>query len=560
MNKGSYSWLRNQCGWMHLLASVIAAMALALKLSTKNFHRLLNSDHLYPHMFVKDWLFGGYPIDAWKFGSATFLFPDYPIYAGLLLAFGDSGITFPIAAVVNMLLLGFACGFAVRHLTPLKGPGAYATGYYVIMCVLLVQVVPHHEYNLYWLLLPGFHGSCLTLGIICLVLLMKSWSESRKLSRNETIALFLIGIPGAYSNTLLLTQFFIPWLLMAGALAWFRDPQRRAVFGNHLMVAIGILVGVLLIRFALWVLNIWEYGKVFRHFPFPLEIWRCFRLFVTDLSGLTGIRLWAFWLVYLLALFRAAILIPKSGDSRFPARELFLIFAIISVFVSVALPIVALYWKDYYNTRYFLNLLVLPPLAFALIFVSRNPLQKFPCKKGVHLLPVPILVAGSVLLLQTLRHPERFTFPYHEAIAEFDALVEAHNLRLGLSGYWQCHYFNQLGKSNAYLNHVRADGSAYFWCNNIYWYYGPNPAKGRKELVFPDYDFVLVQELDEAEIIRNYGKPEAIIEGNYNRIFIYRGADNGIRSTLEEPVAKWLEDKALPVADGGRRASRTGEP
>jgi len=524
----------------------LVVAALALQLSATFFQTDLNSDHLYPHMFVKDWLYGGYPLDAWKFGSATFLFPDYILYAGLLVLLGDSGLTFPVFAVMNMLLLGASFGLAIWRLGGGGAWSAWVKGYYLVGIILSFQFIPFHGYNLYWLLLPGFHGNCLTLGITICALLMGAWREDRRLSRGEALCVVILGVAGVFSNTLLLMHFLLPWLLTQLWLGWLQGQWKRAIFLEQLKWILIILMGVFVLRLSLAWLHYWEYGKVFRAFPFPAEVWRCWLDFCHDFMVETGPRLWFFWTLFVLIVGMTVWGHRRSRRSAVASSGMvFGLFSVISVGIAVILPILALYWKEFSNSRYFLNLLVLPLLALGL-WVEAIP-KAFGLGRVRSLAWSGLLgIAAVVLFGVNLQDRERLYFPYPLAVAEYDRMVAEYGLRLGVSDYWISHYYNQLSRTSSFLNHIEeGDGTPFFWCNNVYWFYGPKRAgQGSETLQFPVYDFILMNGLNELQVVETYGEPDRIVRGNYNTVYLYEDPE-AIRSVLEPRIVQWLENKGL---------------
>ena len=55
-----------------------------------------------------------------------------------------------------------------------------------------------------------------------------------------------------------------------------------------------------------------------------------------------------------------------------------------------------------------------------------------------------------------------------------------------------------------------------------------------------------MNDLDENSIRTKYGNPDKIINGKYNKVFIYRHA-NKITNTLAPPIRQWLDGKRLKV-------------
>ncbi len=533
----------------HLILGTLLTLGLILNLFGSAFRKWVNSDALYPHTFIQEWLSGTYPIDAWNFGSATFLFPDYLIYGALLLVFGDGGITYPIFAAINGMLLGAACGYAFWKLTSLRATTAFAIGYYTISAILALHYLEHHDFFLYQILLPGFHGSSLILGIFTASALINSCLEKRKLDHSKTGFLLVIGALGLYSNTLLLTQFLVPWLATFAIYTFFIDRDDRVLFWNHTKLICAIVGIVVFVRFIQYAFSFWDHAAIFRHIPYPTAIWKCLLQFATDFKARVLPQLWAFWTIYAI-LIATAFFGYKNADFGKRNRRMGIIsmFVILSVFSGIALPILSLYWNNYYNSRYFLNLAILPIIAIVAIFLNRNLFLS----KQAKLTAIPIVIFEMVIILslfsKTTSHKENFVFDYSEQIAEYDKIVSENEWKLGLCQYWYSHLYNVIGKADAQLNHVREDGSAYFWCNNSYWYFGNGNKTDQSMLEFPDYDFVLMNQLDREAILQKYGQPNRIVNGEFNTFFVYEEENSKLRQTLLPAIASRLERKTLAIA------------
>lgn len=533
-----------------LALGILIVLLLTLHLHGANFQRYLNSDFLIAHMFAQDLLNGAYPLDGWTFGSATFLFPDYFIFVPLVAIFGGSGLSYLVYAFSITLSMGAAMGFAFNRVSNLGLLSAYGLGYVVLGFILLMQFLPGHELTVYRLVVPAYHGSCQVLGILIVGILFETVYENRPLSGAERTVLLSLGSLGALSNTLLITQYLLPWLTTLAVLAYLgRNNFKGHLFRHALLVGL-VVCAVLAFRALLAVTDFWEHARVFREYPLPWLIWEKLVLFFTDFIAETGPQLWSCWL--LLAMLgplaiRGLRAIRKNEDPL-DRWVVVVIFVSVSVVSAIGLTIASLYWKNFQATRYFLNLLVLPAFALSSFVVTLNwvSYRWVRYARVCGLLSSAGVIAFGVLARVDLKEDLGFNYP--APVEEFDRLVAENNLSLGLSDYWRGHLFNTLSESDVSLNQVRTEGSPYFWCNNAYWYFGPEGPGEKAALTFPEYDFVLMNGLDEALIRQRYGEPETVLEGDYNRIFVYRGSSDGIRSALVPRIAEHLQGKSLAVS------------
>ncbi len=88
-----------------------------------------------------------------------------------------------------------------------------------------------------------------------------------------------------------------------------------------------------------------------------------------------------------------------------------------------------------------------------------------------------------------------------------DDLMRRRGLTRGLAGYWNAKYFTALSNVGLELRQIHANGDPRFWDNNAFGYFERNASD--RESAWPSYEFILTDGLNENDITRVFGEPEA---------------------------------------------------
>ncbi|OHE80771.1 MAG: hypothetical protein A3G75_13630 [Verrucomicrobia bacterium RIFCSPLOWO2_12_FULL_64_8] len=488
--------------WLGWWLGLAAAGAQALALAAFYFHRDFTSDHLYPHLFAADVLSGRYPLSGWTLSSAPYFFPDFAFATLWLAVLGGDGTVFAAYAAGYYLALAAVLGWAAARVRPEWGARAWLVGPVLVNLLLGCRELTDHARYLWWLGIPGFHGGAVLLGMVVFALWFGPL-ETEPPPARRWLAVGLLAV-GVLSDTLLLVQFAVPLLL---AFAWcargrWRESVRARSYALTLMRAVLIAA---LARVVLGVAGMFVFSKVLRYAPWPSDIFAAGAQLARDVGGTLAPHGTVFVLLGVVAVGWGLWRLRQSAGA--PVRRLADAGVLVSLAVTLAMPVVTVYWKNSQHARYLLPWLVLPGWWCGLNILAWREhkaadLNPRTGRVGLGLLALLFILAGGVAA--GTWSWESWRWPQPPAVRELVEGLRQRGLDHGLSDYWNAHHLNQLSHGALHLNQLRPDGRTYFWNNNAFWHFDVADA-GR--LASPRYNFVLMTRLDPAAITARFGPP-----------------------------------------------------
>ncbi len=535
------------------LLGLLAVGASALHLSAYGLGRYLNSDFLTPYFFCTDLLTGRYPLSGWTLSASPYFVPDHLVLCGLMAGCGRSGLAYALFTPVFYPALFILAGFCVKTVVGRSGPALVAS-LLLGSGLLALRALPGHALWLWWLGAPCCHGGVLLLGFAYL------WTLGTGLRRGTVGrlpgGLFGLGVIGLWSDTLFLLQILLP---ASVALCVCRRrypgfaPWLRWQGGGAVAALICAQLFKPICQFCGW----FYFSRILRVPPTPLNQWHALSQFFSDLPLLLRDG-WGFALPALAAALslgrslRARRSVapddpPTHGvDGR--VRDFFRVFCVASLLLMFPLPILTCAWKSPNNIRYLFNWLVLPgfllTLEAAASWEATAPVRaarRFRSWQTAGVAMIFLVCLGGAL--DGLRQ-EPLRFPYPDDVAALDAVVRRRGLTHGLAQYWDAKYVTALSHAGAELHQVRANGELYFWDNNAFGYY-EREAAGR--FSWPAYQYILTDLLNEREIARVYGEPQAKESAGRFQVWVYaKDGQRRIRDLLEPAVREKLGPKRLP--------------
>ena len=477
-------------GWL-ALGLVLVAVLLVLSLATAQFQTLLNSDYLLAHVFAHALGDTAHPISGWNFGSATFWFPDYILYLPLDWLCDNSGLSYPLYAVVIILLIGFTMAWSLAAVGIAWTKAIIAT-FFGLDLVLLSQGLPGHSAWLWQLTVPAYHGGNVVNGFALLALGLGAARKGRWDKIHSVAVVALIFLAGA-SNSL----FFVHWLApLVLALIWtgWREKSLRPVALGLVRRAALALMLVIALRMFLVKAQIFSFYEVMRFAPSPALIWSCFIRFLRIFGryGLFADN----WLLWLLG--TGGLLAAVNGLR--PAREpdavkrVALLAELLSLLFALSAPIVTNYWADFHSIRYIINWLVVPVWIIALRVCSHpSPSHWLPRLAAIG------AIAGAVFAVPQI-DSTKLVFPRPTSAQTLRDFCARHNYHEGLSGYWNAHLLTvEWNFDGPRLDQIDNNFFAYFWCNNTFDFFPPGengPGFSR-----PAPQFIILNGLDVVHVM-----------------------------------------------------------
>ena len=523
----------------------------ALDLSADGIARYLNSDFFTPYFFCRELLTRRFPLSGWTLSASPYFVPDHLVLGGLFSMFGATGFAYVLFTLVYYPLLFGLAVLCLRNAVGRGGP-ALVAGLLFGGGLLALRALPGHAQSLWWLGAPCCHGGVLLLGFGYLSVL----GTGLRRGRVGTLPgwLFALGLLGLVSDTLFLFQILLP-----ASVALFLCRRRHPALGPWWRWQSGCLLAALAgsVGFkGLCGAESWFYfSRMIRVSPTPAHQWHALGQFLGDVPFLLQ-NGWGFALVLLaavvsLARTRAAreTVTPENApaDVHRGVLDFYRVFCVASLGLMLPLPILTCAWRSANCVRYVFNWLVLPGFLLALRAAERWTLgeaveaEMGRRRRGWVLVGVAaVFLVGTGWAVRDLRTEPR-RFPYPEDVAALDAVLQRRGLTRGLAEYWDAKYVTGLSHAGAELRQIKMGGEPYFWDNNAFDYY-ERGADGA--LRWPEYQYVLVELLDEPAIRRAFGEPVAKESAGPFQVWVY-GEDGRrrIRETLEPAVRRKLGER-----------------
>jgi hypothetical protein len=306
-------------------------------------------------------------------------------------------------------------------------------------------------------------------------------------------ALFFLGL---LSDTLLLTQFILP----LGLALWITAPAPRGqsvrlrAFLKVSVIALGL---ALLLRLLLQAGQWGSYPSVIRYAPTPAAMAGAGGQMIADLAGP---------ILRAVPLFLAMLVLALAGAWRFGRNQALSVeqrqaawFASACLVTTLALPVLAVYWRNSQHGRYLLPLLVVP--LWWLLTVLPAARLRTPFAAGI----VCALLLGAAGMRLPQVDFKAWAWPYPGRVAALDQFLAAEQRTRGLAEYWTASYLGAVSRSGLKLNQVRPDGRVQFWGNNAFHHFDAAAPGGT---LHPGrYSFLLANDLDPVALRAKYGTP-----------------------------------------------------
>lgn len=515
--------------WLAALAVVsVQAMALA----TRYFQPWLDGDYLLAERFAADVLSGAYPLSGWTLSSSPYFFPDFALSIVWRAALHDAPLL-PFYIVLSYVALALLAGWSLHRISQAPPDATpWLLGALLVNALLAWQGTADHARWLWWLGTPNMHGGAVLLGLAQLALWLGPPAEAP--SRHRMIAATALLFLGLASDTLLFTQFVAP--LGAALFICSPKPRRQSPRLRAFVKAVGVaLVLVLLLRLGLHLLQWGNFPAVVRYAPTPVAVASTGVQMLGDLTGpvlraVPGLlALSVFALVGSVWFARRAALSQAQRQAGLAAG--------LCLLATLALPVLAVYWRNPQHGRYLLPCLVMP-LWWLFSLVPRARLRT-PLGAG--------LVAVVLLGLVGWRAPQvdfsKWAWPYPEPVAEFDKFFPGEGRADGLAGYWTATSLNALSHQ-VRLNQLRPDGRVHFWGNNAFHHFTPETPEANAPLHPRRYSFIIANDLDAAALKAKFGEPARIANLSGYEVWLYDAAGRRrISAVVDAEVRAFLGDR-----------------
>lgn len=507
---------------------------------------LFNADVLVAEGMYRDLFIDGYPITGWKVSNGTSIFPDLPLYFVLRAFSGTTAATAAGYAVTGLAVVAFVWSRIVAALFQIRWDASIASASAGSILIVILFAAQLDGGLLFEFFLPVFHtGSCLTT-LIALLLTIR-WLD--KPSHLVLVGLFINNIVAVISTKLFILSGIVAPVL---AILFLRSPIPFGIRIRYAGVSLASLAA------GVWILGRIVQYKMIRVVSVDHGVWQRFlertkgiksdelwqlprSMFDTLSNAVNGPLLW-FSLLWvsgaLLFLFlngrrlRGAT-VPKIFRSINADHVAVRFFAAYSVFLFPVLLGGATftsyaYYGDFFQARYLMFLFVFPVLSVTSFLLhavgyGRPALRtRILFEKIVPTNALPALFGSIGLAFLLWKFPaqlmrlERLSFT-HPLASCIDGYADDFRLHFGLSDYWNAKPVTIFSSKGIRVNQLHYNLDIDYWNSNFNWFLGKGGGT-------PEYDFLVVERLNESAVIPYYGKPAAILPCPGARIYVYNRA------------------------------------
>ena len=465
----------------------------------------VQSDSLLPALAVWDYSTHHGALGEFQLAAVPSIVPDLLVYAAVQLASGSwrlATLAFGGAALLAIVVLG---GVIVRDITGCAWrTGAQCVLLLALLCVMLELPVTEASKHLL-LFVPVQHGGSFILSLATLSL-ARSWLDRPR----KRILLSVLGLcfAAVISDPLFLITAIAPLL---AALVYLMA-RKRITSGMAGSMLAGLFVAVAAARFLdLALVREPVSGVAWLSVPeradrFLGSMWE-----IAAAAPLTVVLVDVLPLIALLAypsMIRRSV---RRGESQGAAEFWWVASASGVLATLLAIP---LYYVDLASYRY-ASAVLWWPLIWAAAALARAAGSMRGYVSGAALSGVTVVLGFAFFrggphapAVLDWRHPLEVCLSQSGGLA---------GLRAGLADYWNARAIEASSDWRLQVDQIKPDGSANYWGNNRSWYWH-NIHDGSRP---PEYNYIVMDGLDEAAIRARYGSPDQILDCAGASVWIY---------------------------------------
>jgi hypothetical protein len=501
----------------------IAGIAVLLKISTfRNYY--FTSDTLYMFDYFRSLKAG--TLSSFQYSHLPNLFPEGSIMLPLLAAQLPWQSVYAVYSVSMFLVLMLSVRRIYQTVSPETGDAAF---YLFILSTLPMFLL--HPGRLLHVLLAGIHGGSFAVSVLAAVL---SWRFLCGTSRRSSVLLMgLALIAGAttFSDVLFVFEFVIPLTAATSALAFFRRLALPKILVLNLAVAAPSAAGAVVLqllpispfpssslqdlfsntlRFASLLQASIVVGSVLPFLAVLLGFGAC--LYSGSGQANAGI-------VSSIIRFCGS---PLTEKSTADAWLFYWVFGLAASLAGWGMTIVA--FEGFSAYRYAIGFFWWP-LILGCTLLAR------PALRFRSILPRAATLGVTGLLFGAVLWPAQ-SFWATDLARCLEEKSRVFSMRAGLADYWTARPVTEFLQRKLIVSPVLENGDPYLWINNRLDYF-----TGKDESNLRDYDFIILEKLDGAQIVSRFGRPS-----NSFQCGTYDVAQYDDPSVIRASLARWFAE------------------
>jgi len=486
-----------------------------------NFNSSFNSDALGVINLFRDLFDDGGSLQSWRMPGSTTLFPDMILFYLLFQVFGT-----------NVLALTFTYGVLQVILITL------------ILCYIFRKLFQNSLKQYSWLIpllfslifLESYYGSrdqmlpylltiyCYHTGTLVNTLIGIAISISNIKIIYKAVILLVLSFLAAFSDLLFVVMFVAPFFLIN--IIQYKYLGIKQALICFVCVITGVYLGNYLfnylneIGYIIYTLNIKLYS-----FDSILNSWNVFYNQMNYYIHLNSIL--AFHVLYTIV---SLFLVPASAllfRNKLDIGVKYFLWLFIFISFSLILsPIVNGIYINIDSIRYNAAIFYfsLTTMAIMLAVVLHLWIKPRAVKSMFNALIIITMFSFILYKLSVDGVKNYFTY-YPPKVKALDSICEKHNLKNGISDYWNAKWSTMFSKKNIKVHAVYQWTNIYEFGSNLEWYYGK------------EFDFIIPDRLDSSEIRKYFTIMDSIKSPALlllkTKKYYYPREGNGMPKTIE---------------------------
>jgi hypothetical protein len=535
---------------------VVWAVVFLLLISSPMFFAVKHglSDLLFAESLSRNIFSEGGSFLDWALTPSPAYIPDLVLYfIGYQFLPAAADTIFFVSMCQALLLIGIVA-VLIKTLTGTLGIHT------ILLLFLLMSLFSYTNYTSnIWLYFDSTnnHVGSLLLSLLTLIIHLQVISKGG--SRTAYVTLLLLQVTGILNGQMFLVWWIAPSLIALGVmtlLSAFERPGRALCTNLMTLLAIGLSALGISRILKPWVTP-WDSLALAGRGNFGIEnIPKSVAIFLESIGKiLLPIRV-DFYLVYSLWLLGIALLAwqflrilllgyyqKRSGnpslldslaslislsiwaEAKRPNKEqqFFIFYCLILIPITFLAIMLSQEFRDPIGLRYFMA-----PITLPIIFTTLTLSESTHVRRRTHIFTFVLIVFSAITLAYFLANYAAFK-PSRLSIVEareykntserliadcLDNHKQIFDLKDGVAGFWDAQFITLLSKQALRAAPVSGNNlDARHYMSNINWFLG----EAQTPYANPLYNFVITGELDENEVIKNYGAPTRTFKCNHGR-------------------------------------------
>ncbi len=498
----------------YVLTWVINFLLVALvfaSFDSESFRIYFNSDTLYLASIYKDLFIDGTGFSGWYLNAAPNFFPDMFLYFIINTLFSDFRTAYLVFSFVQYFLILGLLNVLLKTIIPKINLEYSGLLNLLFPVFLLAALLSKNFLYTYFIFSHSFHTGMFINALLAFIFFFKYLNSEK---RTFLILTLLITFIGTYNDRLFLVMFTFP-VTVVFILNFIFLKSRKLKIAS-LLVILSSFVSLILFKYT-------KINPVFhcigldrKYLNYDNILFSLNKLFSQHYNYVRDLRVQGF--ISITAILNVIILPVlifknylkiKSGvknEKEKQGETVFFTMVFFSILITLFSPALNGYYLGEAHLRYniFSFYFGVFNIAIFLYLIFKEKIKYIKLISGALI----IFYVGIVFLnfknKNVFEKVKEITEFYPEKVKIIDDFAEKHNLRYGLSQYWDAKYTTMFSEKGLRVYTVASEKlNPWFHVMNKNWYFNYDKGEYNK----PVFNFIILNKFDKEKIKNNFGKP-----------------------------------------------------